>query len=79
MVKREKISKAFKLNLVLQVLQQKLPVKEVANINSISEGQLRDWIRRYKVSGEGAKIIEVTKKVRNSFRMKKFLKEKIKS
>ena len=26
----------------------------MANINSISEGQLRDWIRWYKVSGEGA-------------------------
>lgn len=34
---REKISKAFKLNLVLQVLQQKLSVKEVANTNFISE------------------------------------------
>ena len=51
---REKISKAFKLNLVLQVLQQKLSVKEVANTNSISEGQLRDWIRKYKASGEEA-------------------------
>lgn len=52
---REKISKAFtfKLNLVLQVLQQKLSIKEVANTNSIIEGQLRGWIRRYKDSGEG--------------------------
>lgn len=51
---REKISKAFKLNLVLQTLQQKLSVKKVVNTNSISEGQLRDWIKRYKASGEGA-------------------------
>ena len=44
---REKISKSFKLSLVLQVLQQNLAVKEVASSNSISEGQLRDWIRKY--------------------------------
>lgn len=52
-VAREKISKSFKLNLVLQVLQQKLSVKEVANTNSISEGQFRDCIRRYKASSKG--------------------------
>jgi len=51
---REKISKSFKLNLVLKVLQQNLSVKEVANHYSISEGQLRDWIRKYKISGEVA-------------------------
>ena len=51
---REKISKSFKLSLVLQVLQQKLTVKEVASSNSISEGQLRDWIRKYKAFGEEA-------------------------
>lgn len=52
-VAREKISKSFKLNLVLQVLQQKLSVKEVANTNSSSEGQFRDCIRRYKASSKG--------------------------
>ena len=51
---REKISKSFKLSLVLQVLQQNLAVKEVASSNSISEGQLRDWIRKYKAFGEEA-------------------------
>ena len=51
---REKISKSFKLSLVLQVLQQNLTVKEVASSNSISEGQLRDWIRKYKAFGEEA-------------------------
>lgn len=51
---REKISKSFKLSLVLQVLQQNLAIKEVASSNSISEGQLRDWIRKYKAFGEEA-------------------------
>ena len=51
---REKISKSFKLSLVLQVLQQNLAVKEVASSNSISKGQLRDWIRKYKAFGEEA-------------------------
>lgn len=46
---REKISKSFKLSLVLQVLQQNLTVKEVASSNSISEGQLRDWIRSIRL------------------------------
>lgn len=55
-IAREKFSKDFKLNLVLQVLQQKLFVKEVANTNYISEEQLRDWIRKYKISGE--KVLE---------------------
>ena len=55
-IAREKFSKDFKLNLVLQVLQQKLSVKEVANTNYISEEQLRDWIRKYKISGE--KVLE---------------------
>lgn len=49
---REKISKNDKLKMVLQYINENISVKKIAAQNSISEWQLRDWIRKYKLSGE---------------------------
>lgn len=50
---REKISKDDKIKMVLQNINENKSVKKIATENNISEGQLRDWIRKYKLSGEG--------------------------
>lgn len=50
---REKISKDDKIKMVLEYMNENKSVKKIAVENSISEGQLRDWIRKYKLSGEG--------------------------
>ncbi|MGL5988595.1 transposase [Cetobacterium sp.] len=50
---REKISKDDKIKMVLQNVSGNKSVKKIATENNISEGQLRDWIRKYKLSGEG--------------------------
>lgn len=49
---REKLSKEFKLKLVLQCINKEKSIKEAATSNSISEWQLRHWVRQYKLSGE---------------------------
>ncbi|MGL5052074.1 MAG: transposase [Cetobacterium sp.] len=46
---REKISKNDKLKMVLENINENKSVKKIAVENSISEGQLRDWIRKYKL------------------------------
>ena len=49
---REKISKDKKIELVLQYVNKEQTAKEIAIKNNISEGQLRDWARKYKKHGE---------------------------
>ena len=49
---REKILKNRKIELVLQYVNKKQTAKEIAVNNNISEGQLRDWARKYKKLGE---------------------------
>lgn len=49
---REKISKDDKLRMVLQYINDNISVTKIATQNSISEWQLRDWIRKYRLSGE---------------------------
>lgn len=49
---REKISKNDKLKMVLQYINENISVKKIAAQNSISEWQLRDWIRKYRLSSE---------------------------
>ena len=49
---REKISNNKKLELVLQYVNKKQSAKQIAINNSISEGQLRDWARKYKCFGQ---------------------------
>ncbi|MGL4947373.1 MAG: transposase [Cetobacterium sp.] len=49
---REKISKDDKLKMVLLHINENISIKKIAAENNVSEGQLRDWIRKYKLSGE---------------------------
>ena len=49
---REKISKGDKLRMVLQYINDNISVTKIATQNSVSEWQLRDWIRKYRLSGE---------------------------
>lgn len=51
---REKISKNKKLQLVLQYINKENNVKEIASNNFITEAQLRDWVRKYKLHGDKA-------------------------
>lgn len=51
---REKLSKEFKIKLVLQCIEERKKTTRVAAENNVSAGQLRDWIRAYKLSGEAA-------------------------
>ena len=47
---REKILKDKKIQLVLQYINNEKTIKEIASKNSIiTNGQLRDWIRKYKI------------------------------
>ena len=46
---REKISKDKKVQLVLQYINKEKSAKEIATNNNITEGQLRDWARKYKI------------------------------
>jgi transposase-like protein len=50
---REKISKDDKIKMVLQHINENISIKKIAVQNNVSEWQLRDWIRKYKLSGEG--------------------------
>ena len=51
---REKISKDKKIQLVLQYINKEKSAKEIATNNNITEGQLRDWARKYKIHGDNA-------------------------
>lgn len=51
---REKISKDKKIQLVLQYINKEKSAKEIATNNDITEGQLRDWARKYKIHGDNA-------------------------
>lgn len=51
---REKISKNKKIQLVLQYINKEKSAKEIAINNDITEGQLRDWARKYKIHGNNA-------------------------
>lgn len=51
---REKISKDKKIQLVLQYINKEKSTKEIATNNDITEGQLRDWVRKYKIYGDNA-------------------------
>lgn len=49
---REKISKDDKFKMVLQHINENISIKKIAVQNNVSEWQLRDWVRKYKLSGE---------------------------
>lgn len=49
---REKISKDDKIKMVLQHINENISIKKIAVQNNVSEWQLRDWVRKYKLSGE---------------------------
>ena len=49
-----KISKDKKIQLVLQYINKEKSAKEIATNNNITEGQLRDWARKYKIHGDNA-------------------------
>ncbi len=49
---REKISKDDKIKMVLQHINENISIKKIAVQNNVSEWQLRDWVRMYKLSGE---------------------------
>lgn len=49
---REKISKDDKIKMVLQHTNENISIKKIAVQNNVSEWQLRDWVRKYKLSGE---------------------------
>ena len=51
---REKISKEKKIQLVLQYTNKEKSAKEIAANNNITDGQLRDWARKYKIHGDKA-------------------------
>lgn len=49
---REKISKDDKIKMVLQHINENISIKKIAVQNNVSEWQLRDWVRKYKLLGE---------------------------
>lgn len=49
---REKISKDDKIKMVFQYINENISIKKIAVQNNVSEWQLRDWVRKYKLSGE---------------------------
>lgn len=49
---REKISKDDKIKMVLRHINENISIKKIAVQNNVSEWQLRDWVRKYKLSGE---------------------------
>jgi len=49
---REKISKDDKIKMVLQHINENISIKKIAIQNNVSEWQLRDWVRKYKLLGE---------------------------
>lgn len=40
------------VKMVLKHINENISIKKIAVQNSVSEWQLRDWVRKYKLSGE---------------------------
>ncbi|MGL5050815.1 MAG: transposase [Fusobacteriaceae bacterium] len=48
---REKITSEKKLELTLEVINKKRKIKQIAEENNITQHQLRNWVRNYKIKG----------------------------
>ncbi|MGL5125503.1 MAG: transposase [Fusobacteriaceae bacterium] len=48
---REKITSEKKLELTLEVINKNRKIKQIAEENNITQHQLRNWVRNYKIKG----------------------------
>ncbi|MGL6169053.1 MAG: helix-turn-helix domain-containing protein [Fusobacteriaceae bacterium] len=48
---REKITSEKKLELTLEVINKKRKIKQIAEENNITQHQIRNWVRNYKIKG----------------------------